>query len=249
MTPPNTPSPPEDQSRDDLLRLILNAFHRTIVHYAHWWQEVERANGLDECIAIEQSVWTSSFALQMKRLGKVLGFAVDNEGMPEALKMKAPAELRELLDALSVNWLANDGIWFQAVENRHGMDTAKTCNDSAWARFSPFEAACIAARHDLPAGPPLLKLASALQHRLYAHINEYTLEQIDDRILILRMNHCRVQAARERKGLDSYPCKSGGVVEYTTFAHAIDPAIITECIGCPPDPHPAAWYCAWKFSV
>ena len=45
------------------------------------------------------------------------------------------------------------------------------------------------------------------------------------------------------------PCKSAGVVEYPTFATAIDPRIRTECIGCPPDEHPAEWYCAWKFTL
>jgi hypothetical protein len=249
MTPLNSPIQPDRGSPTELLRLILNAFHRTIVHYAHWWQEVEREHGLEECIAIEQKVWPVSFALQMKRLAKVLGFEVDEEGIPAALKGKSAAELRELLDALSVNWLANDGIWFQAVENTHGMETAKVCNDAAWSRFSPFEAGNIQSTHELPDGPPLLRLASALHHRLYAHINDYTLEQPDDATLILRMNTCRVQVARERKGLDPYPCKSGGLVEYATFAYAIDPSITIECIGCPPDPHPDEWYCAWKFSV
>lgn len=249
MADPKSVPQPDLQSHDDLLTLILNAFHRTIVHYAHWWQEVEREKGLDECIAIEQKVWPVSFGLQMKRLGKVLGFEVDEEGLPVALKTKSAGELRALLDALSVNWLANDGIWFQAVENTHGMDTAKTCNDNAWSRFSPFEAACIEARHELPSGPPLRKLASSLHHRLYAHVNEYTIEHVDDSTLILRMNKCRVQSARERRGLDPYPCKSGGTVEYTTFAHAVDSSIKTECIGCPPDPHPDEWVCAWKFTV
>jgi hypothetical protein len=63
------------------------------------------------------------------------------------------------------------------------------------------------------------------------------------------MNDCRVQSARKRKGLDDYPCKSAGIIEYSTFAAAIDTRIKTECIGCPPDKHPDEWYCAWKFSI
>lgn len=57
----------------------------------------------------------------------------------------------------------------------------------------------------------------------------------------------RVQAARKRKGLEDYPCKSGGLVEYTYFARAIDSRITTECITCPPDPHPDDYFCAWRF--
>jgi hypothetical protein len=63
------------------------------------------------------------------------------------------------------------------------------------------------------------------------------------------MNECRVQAARKRKGLPDYPCKSAGLVEYPYFATAIDDRIFTECIGCPPDEHPEEWWCAWKFML
>ena len=239
----------ETEAREELIQLIVNAFHRTIVHYAHWWTEVESQLGLTECLATERDVWSRSFPLQMKRLGKVLGFEVGEDGVPAALRDKSSQELREVLEAFSVNWLASDGIWFQAVEKRKGMTQAKSCNDAAWGHFSPFEAECIRATHKLPDGPPLLVLASALHHRLYAHVNSYTIEHPDDNTLILRMNDCRVQSARKRKGLDDYPCKSGGIVEYTTFASTIDPQIRTECLGCPPDAHPEEWYCAWRFTV
>lgn len=49
-------------------------------------------------------------------------------------------ELHALKESLAVNWLANDGVWFQAVEFAHGMKDAKHCNDSCWGQFSPFEA-------------------------------------------------------------------------------------------------------------
>ncbi|HMA84637.1 MAG TPA: DUF6125 family protein, partial [Desulfosalsimonadaceae bacterium] len=66
---------------------------------------------------------------------------------------------------------------------------------------------------------------------------------------VFQMNDCRVQAARKRKGLEDYPCKTAGLVEYTYFARSIDDRIKTECIGCPPDPHPEEWYCAWRFYI
>ncbi|RLB99966.1 MAG: cytosolic protein, partial [Deltaproteobacteria bacterium] len=88
-----------------------------------------------------------------------------------------------------------------------------------------------------------------LEFRMYALINKQSAEDIDENCLIFRMNDCRVQAARKRKGLPDYPCKTAGLVEYSRFAETIDSRIRTECLGCPPDEHPDEWFCAWKFTV
>jgi hypothetical protein len=240
---------PAQTDPDLLAREALDAFHRMIVHYGLWFAQVEQRLGLETCLEVERTAWEKSFAVQMARLAKILGFEVDEHGVPLALKSKSPQELQTLLEGLSVNWLANDGIWFQAVEQKHGMTAAQECNDQAWARFSPFEAACVKALHPTPEGDPLDVLAAALDGRLYSQINQYSIERPDKMTLILYMKDCRVQSARKRKGLADYPCRSGGTIEYTTFAHAIDPRIKTECIGCPPDEHPTEWFCAWKFTV
>jgi hypothetical protein len=237
------------RSRDELVNMIVDTLHRTIVHYGLWWQRVENDLGLDETIAVERDVWRKIFALYVGRLGKIIGFEVDENGIPAALKEKSPEELQKVLDGVSVNWLATDGIWFQAVERRFDLPRAQKSNNEAWERFSPFEAEAIRALHDISADDPLGELATALEQRLYANINEYTIERTDDKTLVLYMNKCRVQAARNRKGLEDYPCKSGGLIEYTTFAETIDARIKTECIGCPPDPHPDEWHCAWRFTL
>jgi hypothetical protein len=135
------------------------------------------------------------------------------------------------------------------VEFSEGMNDAKRCNDSCWAHFSPFEAWSIKKYLDLPQNPGLDGLKQALAFRLYARINTQSFVYEGPDSFIFQMNECRVQAARKRKDLDDYPCKSGGLVEYTTFAGAIDKRIETECIGCPPDDHPTDWYCAWRFTL
>jgi hypothetical protein len=157
--------------------------------------------------------------------------------------------LIDLADTLATNWLANDGIWFQAVEFSNGMTDAKRCNDSCWAHFSPFEAWSIKRLLDLPAQPGLEGLQTALQFRLYSRINRQSVISEGPGSFIFQMNDCRVQSARKRKGLDDYACKSVGLVEYPYFARSVDPRIKTECIGCPPDLHPDDWYCAWRFSI
>ena len=66
---------------------------------------------------------------------------------------------------------------------------------------------------------------------------------------MFRMNKCRVQDARKRHGLKDFPCKSVGIVEYSTFARTIDPRLKCRCVACPPDDHPDQWYCSWEFTL
>ncbi|MBW1974401.1 MAG: cytosolic protein [Deltaproteobacteria bacterium] len=234
--------------KDMLIKWIMDGVRRTIVHYGCWFREVDYQLGTLRACEIENSAGDSSWNIIINRLAKVLGFEVE-DGVPVVLKQKSEEELEKLLNAVCVNWLANDGVWFQTVEKAYGMDYAKRCNDTCWTRFSPFEAIRIKKLLKLPTYPGIEGLKKALFFRLYARINKQSIEEIDEKSFIFRMNECRVQLARKRKGLPDYPCKSVGIVEYTTFAETIDPRIKTECIGCPPDEHPDDWWCAWKFTI
>jgi hypothetical protein len=237
-----------ETDRDTLVELVVDALRRTVVHYGHWFAQVEHQLGMEKALAVENDVWSASLGNQVQRLGKTLDFPVEN-GIPAVLNTFSKETLIDLLEKLGINWLANDGIWFQAVESRFGMNDAKRCNDSCWTRYSPFEAERIKKVLNLPENGGIPALQKALAFRMYALINEQSVEKVDDSCIIFRMNKCRVQAARKRRGLEDYPCKSVGLVEYPYFASAIDKRIQTECIGCPPDPHPEGWFCAWKFTL
>lgn len=238
----------EDLSKEELLKLVPDYMHRILIHYALWFTEVRHQMGMPQALAMLDTAFRKSLDLQMKRLGETLGFKVV-DGLPAALTDLDKAALLDLIDALAKNWLANDGIWFQAVEFSRGMNDAKRCNDSCWAHFSPFEAWSVKRLLGLDATPGLAGLARALNFRVYARLNTQSTVFEDDRTLVFRMSVCRVQAARKAKGLADYPCKSAGLVEYAYFAHSIDNRIITECIGCPPDAHPDDWFCAWRFKI
>ena len=239
---------PAQLSKKENARLILDFFHRTMMHHAMWFAEVRHQLGSEKALEAMDEAWAKSSAIQMKRIAKILDLEMEDD-LPKPL-LDLPAEtLDRLREGLAVNWLANDGIWFQAVEFKRGMNDAKRCNDSCWAQFSPFEAWSIKRMLNLPEKAGLAGLKKALQFRLYAFINEQSFDEETENSFVFRMNKCRVQAARQRKGLDDYPCKSGGLVEYTTFAETIDPRIRTECIACPPDPHPAEYFCAWRFTL
>ncbi len=237
-----------DLNNEELARFILDMFHRILVHHTLWFREVEHQMGFEKALGIMETARRDSYDVQVKRLSRVLGFEMQDR-IPAPLLGLSREKLLELVKALGVNWIAGDGVWFQAVERTYGMNDAKRCNDSCWTRFSPFEAWSIKQFLGMPERPGLDGLKLALKFRMYATVNvQSIIDEGPDRV-VFQMNDCRVQSARKRRGLDDYPCKSVGLVEYGRFAEGIDPRIRTECIGCPPDPHPPEWFCAWRFTM
>jgi hypothetical protein len=238
----------KDLNQEETARLVLDMFHRIIIHHAFWFTEVRHQMGMEKALEMLKTAYGNSYNVQMNKLSKTLGFEM-KDGIPAPMLNMSKESLHELLNTVAVNWLANDGLWFQAVEFTQGMVDAKRCNDSCWAHFSPFEAWAIKNFLGLPENPGLEGLKKALNFRLYATINVQSVVDEGPDCFVFQMNECRVQSARKRKGLDDYPCKSAGLVEYPYFATAIDKRIKTECVGCPPDKHPDDWYCAWRFRI
>lgn len=147
------------------------------------------------------------------------------------------------------NWLAHDGLWFQAIERSHGMEAAIDADREAWRQFTVIEAKRIMERLGMQPGGGIPALVECLKHRLYARLNLQESVEVTDTRAVFRMTDCRVQSARRRRGLPDFPCKSVGIVEYAEFARTIDPRIVTRCIACPPDEHPEAFFCAWEFTL
>ncbi|MGI9538202.1 MAG: DUF6125 family protein [Desulfocapsaceae bacterium] len=242
------PDHSEKLNKEETARLIIDLFHRIIVHHGMWYGEVKHQMGTEKALGLMEQAFKNSFAIQMKHLGKIFGFElVDN--IPSVLLDMEEADLLELKDRLAKNWLVNDGVWFQTIEQSEGLDEAKRCNDSCWAHFSPFEAQTIKQRLGLSEAPGLEGLKKALGFRVYASINVQSIVDEGEKSFVFQMNDCRVQAARKRRELPDYPCKSAGLVEYSYFARSIDGRIKTQCLGCPPDEHPEDWYCAWRFYI
>ncbi len=239
---------PEDLNQEDLARFALDMFHRIIVHYTLWFTEVEHQFGVPKALEIMKVAKKNSYNIQMNRLAKVLGFEM-KDGIPKPLLDMPKEALINLINNLGVNWLANDGVWFQAVENTRDMYDAKRCNDSCWTRFAPFEAWSIKQFLGLPEQAGMEGMKKALRFRMYARINVQSIIDEGPNSIVFQMNDCRVQSARKRQGLEDYPCKSAGLVEYRMFGETIDSRIRCECVGCPPDTHPEEWFCAWRFSI
>ncbi|MFH1688355.1 MAG: DUF6125 family protein [bacterium] len=162
-------------------------------------------------------------------------------------KLDSPT-LRRMLEDFAKNWLAHDGLWFQAAESRFGMPDAIAMDTEAWEKFTVIEARRIMKLHGIEVGSGLEGLKKALSFRLYAVLNKQEIRNETASSFEFYMVDCRVQSARRRKQMPLFPCKSVGLVEYAGFARTIDPRIRTECIGCPPDPQAGDnFYCGWRF--
>lgn len=167
--------------------------------------------------------------------------------MREDLESFTKDELLDYIEDLSKNWLAIDGTWFQAVEKEYGIEKAIDLDVKQWKRFTIIEAKRIMNRFKIPENGGILALIRALTYRVYANINKQEVVEASDNRCVFRMNDCRVQSARKRRGLSDFPCKQVGIQEYSLFAKTIDPRIEAKCIACPPDSHPGNYWCAWEF--
>jgi len=233
-----------------LIDLFFDSVHLIMLHYGLWFREAEHQIGLDKAIMADDIAWKQILPTIITRIATRLEIPMKDDTL-EFLAKLSKEDLVSLLEDMGKNWLASDGIWFQTIEKNYDseMYTAKRMNDTNWVRFSYIEAKTIMKRLNLPEDGGLSTLKEALKYRQYALVNQQEIIEISDSKVIFRMNDCKVQSARKRKGLSDYPCKSAGIVEYSRFAEAIDPRIKTKCIGCPPDPHPVEWWCAWEFEI
>jgi SAM-dependent methyltransferase len=152
---------------------------------------------------------------------------------PKAFSGMARVELLRSLEAFAKNWLAHDGCWFLAAEERLGLETAMELDAAAWGRFAAAEARRIMEVFAIPEGGGLEAMERALGMRMYAFLNPQRTEWTAGRErLRFTMENCRVQEARRRKGLPDFP---------------VDPRIAVRCLHCPPDRSEERG-CAWEFS-
>ncbi len=157
-------------------------------------------------------------------------------------------QLIDLLELDSKNWVACDGVWFQSVERKFGMDEAIFHDEEAWKRFTVIEAKRIKEFLQLPKYAGLDGLAAALPYRINNRCNKCEIIREENR-LVYKVVDCRVQTARKRKGMPLHPCKSVAEYEYSGFASIIDSRISCKCLSCYPDIADEGCACGWEFTL
>jgi hypothetical protein len=158
-------------------------------------------------------------------------------------------DVSQALTDAAKNWVAMDGLWFQAVEQAYGMDAALVLDRQVWEQFAVIEARRIMERLALPENGGLDVLEIAFNNRLVSLLNKLEILRPDKNTLIVTTKTCRVQGARTRKGMAQFPCRSVGMIEFPLFARTIDARIMTTCLSCPPETLPGTPLCSWKFKL
>jgi hypothetical protein len=141
--------------------------------------------------------------------------------MREDLEKLTKEELINYIEDLSKNWLAIDGTWFQVAEREYGLERAIELDVEQWKRFTVIEAKRIMKSFNIPKNGGIPALVKALKFRVYANINVQEILEVSENRCVFRMNNCRVQFARNSRGLPDFPCKPVGVIEYGDFAKTI----------------------------
>ena len=90
---------------------------------------------------------------------------------PPAFASLDRAGLFTALDTFAKSWLAHDGCWFLAAEEKYGLDTAMLLDAVSWERFAPIEAERIKSGFGIPDRGGLPALEQALKLRMYALAN------------------------------------------------------------------------------
>lgn len=166
----------------------------------------------------------------------------------ENIENLSKEELIGLVKLLAKNQFALDGVWFQSIESKYGMDEAMEHDRNVWRRYTEIDARRIKSFLKLPDNAGIDGLEKALSLRFCALSNSSEIIVKED-ALIYRVIDCRVQTARSRKNMPLHPCKSVGIIEYTYFAKVIDPRFRCEMVSCYPDVRDNTCACAWKFTL
>ena len=128
------------------------------------------------------------------------------------------------------------------------MDAAMFHDARAWSASPSSRRAASSSFCAFPSIPASKGWKRRWRLRFFGRLNRSRCEYVDGK-LIYTMEVCRVQAARERKGMPFHPCKGVGVIEYSGFARGIDSRIQCACLSCYPEVTDDTCSCKWAFSI
>ena len=87
-------------TKEENARLIIDFFHRLMMHHAMWFTEVQHQLGTEKAFEALETAWEKTSSIQMTRLAKTLGFELEN-GLPKPLLDLPEGSLDKLRESMA----------------------------------------------------------------------------------------------------------------------------------------------------
>lgn len=155
----------------------------------------------------------------------------------------------ELIEMCSRTLYSLDGLWFTAVEKKFGTDAAIELDRDVWRELGRIEARRILKTLKVKVNNPIHTLAGMFKFDPLLRVYRPEVNMLDGHKAVLRCTDCPSQKARIRDGRGEFPCKEVGIALFDAYASVVDPGMKVTCRVCPPDKHPADFWCEWQFEV
>ena len=158
-------------------------------------------------------------------------------------------QLVQAIKMVARTWVITDGIYFQTIEDKWGLDEAVKADMKMWERVTVHEARKIRDIFQINEKGPLA-IAKALDFVTFSMLDGFELafeERTPERV-VFAWTRCAPQEARLAQGRGEFPCKPVGCMFLEKMIEVFDPEVTLQCHICPPDPHPDNIWCKWELA-
>ena len=155
-------------------------------------------------------------------------------------------ELIKLVKVYSRLFLALDGFWFLAVEDKFGYQAALEADINAWEGYFPYEAKMLRKALGISAdGIP--GIIETLKQSAFVPCMEHRIEEASETRGVFALYKCPSLEAMERAGRDEFTCEPVGKVVFQKYAESMDPRVKVRFLDGPPRKSPEDVSCKWEF--
>ena len=155
----------------------------------------------------------------------------------------------DLMEVASRTYYTIDGLWFLAVEDAFGFETAFTMNQTVWQQAGPIMGKRLLKYIDTEGKQPLRVLMELLFADPLMQVHKPVVTELTASKAVFRCLECPIQSARLREGRGVYNGIPGCSILYNAYAGTVDEHITTRCLACAPDPENPEYWCEWVFEL